>query len=150
VDDGVQALLAAGIPPQKLGLGMPFSGAVWTGGIVAGTTQGVTAPEEGWASTPAMQADIPYHVLMDTFGQFTPMWDPVARVPFWSMDFPGSARDQFVSFDNEQSIAEKCAYVKSKRLGGAMLWQLEGGYRADQPTGAQQQPLLEAVRQALR
>ena len=30
----------------------------------------------------------------------------------------------FISYEDPQSIAEKTAYIKSKKLGGAMIWEL--------------------------
>jgi GH18 family chitinase len=42
----------------------------------------------------------------------------------------------------------KVAYAKQKGLGGLMIWELGGGYLANQPAG-RRDLLLQSVKQAL-
>jgi chitinase len=48
----------------------------------------------------------------------------------------------FATFDDKRSIAEKAKFVRNKRLGGIMFWELTG----DEPKGG----LVEAIWEALR
>ena len=52
-------------------------------------------------------------------------WDDLAKVPYLSFTAaqpPDSCT--YVSYDDEQSIAEKGAYVKAEGLGGVIQWEL--------------------------
>jgi chitinase len=53
----------------------------------------------------------------------------------------------YVSYDDEQSIAEKGVYVKAKGLGGVIQWELNEGYLKD-ATAGQRNPLLKAIHDA--
>ena len=59
----------------------------------------------------------------------------------------GSEACTFVSYEDEASIADKGNYVKSKGLGGAIIWAINEGYRPSQPAGSRD-PLMEAMAKA--
>jgi GH18 family chitinase len=70
----------------------------------------------------------------------------VALVPWLGLDFPGSADDAFVSYDDEDSCAAKVDYVVDQGLGGLIVWEIAGGLL---PEGAlPRDPLLQAIKQA--
>ena len=50
----------------------------------------------------------------------------------------------YISYDDEQSIAEKGAYVKAKGLGGVIQWEINEGYLSSAAAG-QRNPLLKAI-----
>jgi chitinase len=50
----------------------------------------------------------------------------------------------YISYDDEQSIAEKGAYVKAKGLGGVIQWELNEGYLKSAAAG-ERNPLLKAI-----
>ena len=54
-------------------------------------------------------------------------WDDTAKVPY----LYNSTTNQFVSYDDPESIAIKVNYLKSKGLGGAMIWELSEDSRDD-------------------
>jgi chitinase len=146
-EEMVKQYVAAGIPAAKLTLGLAFFGRQWTGG--AGTpTGGVTAPRQKWnaATPPRMGGEYQYHqILARPDFQTAYRWDDVAKVPYLSVDKPGSAEDQFVPFENPASIREKVRFAAAKGLGGLMVWELRGGYVAGAEAG-QRQPLLDALK----
>ena len=143
----VDVFIAAGVPAAKLGIGIDFYGYVWSGGtgMPAG---GATGPMQSWTVPPSVQANVPYFSLMDTYYQAQyARWDSLAQAAYLSIDNAGSSNDKFISYDNEISCQKKVVYAHSKGIGGVILWELGGGYRANQPAG-QRDLLLQAVKNA--
>lgn len=147
-DRMVQAFLDADVPAAKLGIGIDFYGYVWSGG--SGTpTNGVTKPNQSWVQPPEVTDNVPYHKIMDEYISLAEYgWDDEAKAAYLSIDRPGSVDDKFISFDDEQTIRSKFDYIDEKGLGGAIIWELTGGYRANLPAG-QRDPLLQAVKDVL-
>ena len=89
-----------------------------------------------------------YSLIMSQFyqpGRYR--WDDQAKAPYLTIDAPDSKDRKFVSYDDARLCALKIAYVKQQGLGGVIIWELGGGYRANQPPG-QRDPLLQAVKKA--
>ncbi|MDE3059248.1 MAG: T9SS type A sorting domain-containing protein, partial [Bacteroidota bacterium] len=126
-DDAVNEFIAAGIPKNKLSIGIDFYGYVWNGG--SGTsTGGAALPQQTWTSAPWVSPNVPYYTLMQQY--YKPeyyRWDSTAQAAYLSIDNPGSADDKFISYDNEMSVKAKLDYVKQKGLGGVIIWELGGG-----------------------
>jgi chitinase len=142
-DRAVRDLIAAGIPASKLGIGIDFYGYRWWGGN--GTpTGGVSRPRQEWTGTPNVKDNVPYFQLMDSYVGQPVRWDSVAQAAYISIDKDGSANDEFISFDNEQTIRSKAEYVRKKGLGGVILYELGGGYRRNLPL-AYRDLLLQTV-----
>ncbi|HTB98643.1 MAG TPA: glycoside hydrolase family 18 protein [Terracidiphilus sp.] len=112
-DAAVQAFEAAGVPADKLILGVPFYGHTW--GNVSNANHGLFQP--GQMPTRDIQ---PYHLIAsDLLGHgFTRYWDSVSKVPWLYND------DQhlFVTYEDPESLAGKCAYIQSHHLGGIAFW----------------------------
>ncbi len=145
IDAWVERWTAAGIPREKLGIGVDFYAREWRGGN--GTESGgVTKQGQGWRSAPEV-VEVPYFEVMNRYGAHAQAWDDSAKAAFISIDAPSDADDRFISLDNERSIAAKADYVRERGLGGVMLWELGGGYRPGLPAEARA-PLLSAVAQA--
>lgn len=53
--------------------------------------------------------------------------------------------NQWVSYDNLESIAAKTKFIKSQRLGGAMIWSLDFDDFNGQACGQGKYPLLKAI-----
>jgi chitinase len=143
----ISTFLAAGIPANKIGIGIPFYGYVWSGG--SGTpTGGVTRPQQSWTTAPNVQSDVPYATIMQEYYQPQYLrWDSVAQVPYLSIDKPGSSNDKFISFDDERAVWYKMKFARDNGLGGVFIWELGGGYRNDLPSG-RRDSLLQSVKQA--
>ncbi len=145
----VSSFTSAGVPANKLGIGMDFYGYIWSGG--SGTpTGGVSAPDQSWSSAPTVQSNVPYYQIMDQYYQpSNDKWDSGAQAAYISIvDNTNSANDKFISYDNATTAQSKVNYVKSNGLGGMIIWELGAGYRSNMPAG-QQQPLLEAIKAAV-
>jgi len=131
----IDAYLAKGVPKARLGIGTDFYGYVWSG---------VSQPRESWTSAPSVQGNISYANLMSTYGSTPASWDASAGAAYISISSPSK---KFISLDNEQTIAAKAEYVRTKGIGGVIIWEIGGGYRASAPAGSRD-VLLQAVKQA--
>ncbi|OGV10269.1 MAG: hypothetical protein A2237_10820 [Stygiobacter sp. RIFOXYA2_FULL_38_8] len=144
----IDNFIAAGIPASKLGIGIDFYGYVWNGGNGT-TTGGVTKPRQTWTSDPWVQGNVPYYTIMQDYYQ--PQyynWDDAAKASYLSIDNSGSTNDKFISYDDEKTVQAKFDYARTKGIGGLIIWELGGGYRANQSAG-QKDVLLQAVKNAL-
>lgn len=107
--------LAAGIPPDKLVLGVAFYGRGFAG--VQPEHDGVNQPYERF------EAAHPYAELVEQYigrNGFVREWDERAQAPFlWN-----AQTRAFITYDDPQSIAVKAQYVRKHRLGGIMFWEL--------------------------
>lgn len=141
-DTDADRFIESGIPKKKLGIGIDFYGYVWTGGV--------NAPLQSWSSPPVVQADVPYHEIMEKL--YHPdyyRWNDTAKAAYLSIDKPDSADDKFVSYEEEKAIVAKIDYIRNKGLGGAIIWELSGGYRKN-GSPLEQDLLLQTVKQALK
>jgi chitinase len=114
-DASVKQHLAAGIPPEKLVLGVAFYGRGFAG--VKAVNGGLNQPYAQF------EAAHDYSELADKFiGRqgFVRHWDDRAKAPYlWN-----SASRTFISYDDPESIGIKAQYVKAHHLGGMMFWEL--------------------------
>ena len=121
-DQSVQDFERAGVPPRKIVLGVPFYGHVWGG--VPPTNHGLFQP-----GGPVPKAFANYgNIVTNMLNQgFTRYWDTAASVPY----LYNEQKREFVSYEDTESLALKCAYIRRKGLGGVMFWEYTGD-----PTGA--------------
>ncbi|MEM1118797.1 MAG: glycoside hydrolase family 18 protein [Bacteroidota bacterium] len=114
----VQQHLDAGIPANKLVLGVPFYGRWWhsVDSINNGCYQ-KRVIEGGGAYTYNFIADS----LINKNG-FQYHWDEKAKAPYLWRPTDG----QFVTYENPKSLKIKVDFVKSKKLGGIMFWEFNG------------------------
>lgn len=127
----VLAFEKAGVPAGKIVLGMPFYGRMW--GDVGDQNHGLFQPGKVIANAYA-----PYSTIVSTMlGKgYTRYWDAKSSVPF----LYNAEQHIFVSYEDPESAAAKCAYVKAHHLAGVMFWD----YSSD-PSGT----LLHAIRKAM-
>ncbi len=112
----VEQHLNAGIPPDKLVLGVPFYGRWWK--KVHPNNNGLYQLSKGKTGAYG------YKEIADSIksNNFKSYWDKSANVPYiWRQ------KDSlFITFDDERSIQIKADFVKEKQLGGIMFWQFNG------------------------
>ncbi len=128
VHDAVDALLAKGVPPDRLVVGVPFFGRGWTG---------VSSPAVWSAATKTAQAGA-YATIVERYLNapgYTRHWDDVAKVP----SLHNAETGHWISYDDPESVGLKAEYVARRKLGGVMFWELS------QDRG----PLLDALRAGL-
>jgi len=114
-EEAVTAHIAAGMPIQKLVLGIPFYG--------RGNKQDV-------------KTFIDYKDLLNLSG-LTPKWDDQAKA-----DYMVNAKGEFVlTFETPESIAYKCEFIQEKGMLGAMYWE----YAGDSPEGTLRKAVYKGI-----
>jgi chitinase len=124
-DRAVREFLAAGVPPAKLVLGVPFYGRAWAEVDSTDADGGLYRP----GKAPKERLDTHYASLAALIGHdgYERRWDGVSQAPFlWN-----AGKKIFVSFDDPESLRVKSRYIRERGLGGVMFWE----YYAD-PSGA--------------
>jgi chitinase len=113
VDTTVKAFESAGVPAQKIVLGLPFYGHLWGG--VPNVRRGLFQPGKAVPNT-----NVSYSAITSTMlgHGFTRYWDAASQVPY----LYNEDTRMFVSYEDPQSLALKCQYVLSHRLAGVMFW----------------------------
>jgi chitinase len=122
VDVTMRAFLDAHVPAAKLLVGIPFYGHGYGSvpNVNAGLFQEGTGKPSEWK-----QGDGDWRTLSQTRlknPRYVRHWEPSARVP-WLYD---STTGTWVSYDDPQSVGEKVRYVRERKLGGVVIWELGG------------------------
>lgn len=112
VDSSVNAWLKAGIPANKLVVGVPFYGYVYNS--VNNTNNGLY---QRFSSGSSISYSNIVSKHLNTPG-YVRYFHQQSMVPWL---YNGST---FISYEDEQSIGLKAEYIKSKGLGGAAIWEL--------------------------
>jgi chitinase len=128
VDEGTNDVLTQGVTRSKLGLGIPFYG------YIVPTNHAPGEVRKGYPQ------QISYAQVLPLISSASSHWDSTARVPWL-----GSITQDFVTFENDASVALKVNYASESGLGGVMVFEL---WRGVVPTNSpgQRQPLMAAVK----
>jgi chitinase len=133
-DRAVREYLAAGVPPAKVVVGVPFYGHVWA--EVKPVANGLYQP----GKPPRERIDASYGNLSAQLinkNGYARLWDKKAQAPYlWN-----ASKRIFIAYEDPESLRLKCRYIRDHKLGGVMFWE----YYAD-PTGS----LLDTLYKALR
>ena len=104
-EESLEAHIAAGVPVEKIVLGIPFYGH-------------------------GADSILPYYVdykNIDTLRNYTVCWDSTAQVPY-ATDSTGM---MVCTYEDPRSIALKCDFIHEKKLLGVMYWE----YNTDNSEG---------------
>lgn len=116
----VDGHIRAGVPVEKIVLGLPFYGRGWEG--VRPQDNGLYQPATG------KHHFISHDELVATYinkNGFVRHWDADAKAPYlWN-----PAARMFISYADKQSFDPKVAYVKQKGLAGVMFWEYSYDFR---------------------
>jgi len=124
-DNAVTLFIAAGVPADKLVMGIAFYGkaSVLVPGA-KGLGDSVATYSRGWG----------YTLIKDSIlkiPEFKVHRDRPAKADYI---FNASTR-QFITFDDEWSVKKKCKYAKRKKMAGVMFWEYNDdlkGYLLDE------------------
>ena len=124
-DSAVRQFMAAGVPANKLVMGIAFYGRV--SNLIAGA--------KGLGDTIATYSrGKGYTAIKDTLikqAGYKVYRDRSAKAPY----LYNAENRQFVTFDDEWSVKKKCKYVLDKKLAGVMFWEYDSdlkGYLLDE------------------
>ena len=110
----IQAFIAAGVPAEKIVIGMAFYGKGWQMQTTEkrGLRQNTLKPVRAGGFTYLKDS------LVNKNG-YKQHWDSKAKAPYlFNHD-----KKIFITYDNEKSVKQKCKYVKRHQLAGAMFWE---------------------------
>jgi chitinase len=111
--------ISAGVPANKLVIGVPFYGRFWT--HVPETSNGVYQ-KSGSVGNYKLYSDIRKNFL--TNPAFKRYWDPEAKAPYlYSKD-----SSMMISYDDPESLGLKMKFLKQKGLTGVMFWEYHGDH----------------------
>ena len=116
-DRSVREFEEAGVPAEKIVLGVPFYGHVW--GEVADANHGLFRPGKPVPHAFARYRDISANLLGQGFIRY---WDAASSVPY----LYNAETKIFVSYEDPESLGLKCRYVLDHKLGGIMFWEYGG------------------------
>ncbi len=121
VDAAVEKFEAAGVPPSKIVLGVPFYGHAWH--VDSTAFNGLYEP----GGPTGRPVNASYKNLVANYinkNGFVRYWDSTSCAPYlFNRD-----SDIFISYDDPQSLRDKCDYVKARELRGVMFWSFKSDY----------------------
>lgn len=131
-DLAVKAFNEAGVPMEKLVMGIAFYGRIYK-------TKKDSSKGVGDLVTEQIQGK-GYTFIKDSLtnqNEYYRYWDDAAQAPYLFNFYKG----EFVTYDDEVSVKAKCEYVKTNGMGGVMFWE----YSSDP-----KEYLLNAINQTLK
>lgn len=121
-DAALQTYLDAGVPSDKIVMGLAFYGRAWSG--VPATDLGLYQTSTGLPDGSWEAGLYDYSDIVDMMAD--PVWISTmheeALVP-WAYS---AADGIFITYDSEASFNHKLDYVSAHDLGGVMFWELSG------------------------
>ncbi len=140
IDAVVKEFRAAGVAPEKTGIGAELGGTVWTG---------LTLPDQALSGLSSISYDVPLYtsngsgILQKYYNPSYYHWDSAAQSGYLSVPGLLGLLGSFVSYDDSNSIRAKAAYIREQGLGGIILYELGMGY-----PGGGRFPMLNSVKAA--
>jgi len=119
VDGTVRAWLDRGAPARKLVVGIPYYGHGWTG--VIGGGDGLFQESAGAAPATWEAGSEDYKVLATLPAAGYTLYRDISAGHAWL--FNG---ETFWTFDDPFVVLQKSLYIRTRGLGGAMVWSLDG------------------------
>jgi chitinase len=125
MDSAVKAYLKAGVPADKLVLGVPFYGRGWGG--VKNINNGLYQPHAPNPPPGTWEAGVFDYkdIAAKYLGKMARHWHDDAKVP-WLFDEKAGI---MISYDDPESLRLKAEYVNRTKLGGVMFWELSADDR---------------------
>ena len=139
-DESIQKHVSAGIPKNRMVMGVPFYGKAEKKPADADKVFVDSKGELGYSIkykdiVPILEKGTYKGVAINR--KLHRVWDPKSMVPFLADD---TGRN-FLSYDDPESVAAKGKYVKDNGLLGAMFWE----YRGDTSDHGLLKPLVNAI-----
>ncbi|GMT97417.1 hypothetical protein KH5H1_15360 [Corallococcus caeni] len=140
IESSLKAWVAAGIPKEKLGMGIPFYGLAWR--HITGPRQ----PFTNWSDYVGGDNSFTYKKILALSKTGKLQWDVAAQANYVTFDTPvedGTVR--WITYDGPEAIQAKGQYAKANGYGGTIIWTINQGC-IDPATGSN--PLLTEVKKA--
>jgi chitinase len=128
IEDSLRRYNAAGIPKNKLGMGIGFYAIGYAGNP---TITGPNHPTETSNYIVGGDNKYPLSKLYGTDWENNKKylhWSDEALVPYLSLPSPDWSGARYISFENSQSIIEKGNFTYDNGYGGIIIWTINQGY----------------------
>lgn len=155
VNRKVRALIAAGLSPRQVGIGIGLFGTGY--GDSNGDGRCPTSPTGGWAGEKGPMIsdfDLQLGTVARLYAPYMKRtFDPVTRTPYLSAPPPGAGGAPsgsppklcYITYEDPQSATEKGRYVRANGLGAVILWAVPQDRRSNGTF-----PVISALDAALR
>ncbi len=117
VDGAIESYIKAGVPANKILLGIPFYGRSWSG--VPKDNNGLFQKAKGPGPGTIESGVLDYSDIVNRFEpRMRKFFHPVAQVPWLYGD------NVFITYDDPHSASLKALYALEKNLAGVVIWEL--------------------------
>ena len=126
-EQALDSYLWAGIPPEKIILGLGFYGHAWQG-VEQGPYEDTPGLFQPYKSLPFDQGTLSYVQIKEFLkpgSGYTRYWDDLGMAPYL---YNG---DIWISYTDEEQIKILTDFVKEKKLGGVFVWEYCHDINAD-------------------
>ncbi|KAF7884611.1 uncharacterized protein EAF02_004947 [Botrytis sinoallii] len=125
IKESVELLWRVSIPPEKVVLGLGFYGRSFQLSDTSCGSPGCAFSGAAEAGTCTKSAGtLAYFEIMDIIDKQTPevTWDKTDAVKYFQY---GATKNQWVSYDDSDTFAQKVEWANSVGLGGVMIWSVD-------------------------
>ena len=130
IDYSVNQYLNAGVSSTKLSIGTPFYSRGWSNvDFSTGINNGLYSITSGspigtWDNLSSPSGQNPWFQLkaLETDSNWEKHYDNVAKAPY----LINKIQKYFYTYEDENSLTEKCNYINSKNLAGISIWDING------------------------
>lgn len=119
-EEAVKYYISQGVPNDKLVVGTPFYGRSYSG--VNGSSDGLFSEwtSHGSGTTEEEGMLFFYDIKRNLLNTYERFWDSSALVPY----LYNPEKQEFVTYEDEESLRYKCQKVKEMGLSGVMFWEI--------------------------
>lgn len=114
-DATIKAFVAAGVPIEKLVMGIAFYGRTFI--VESGSVDGLTANIIEQYADYSGYTYIKDSIITDS--SYTKLRDEKSLAPYLF----NAEKNIFITYEDEISVGEKCRYVRDNRMAGVMFWE---------------------------
>ncbi len=121
VHSAVDAYLKAGVPSDKLVMGLALYGRSYAG--VQSNSDGLySSYKEAGPGTDENEPGMLmyYDIAQRMLSSYTRYWDNITKTPYLF----NKETKIFISYDDKESLGQKIDYIKAKKMAGGMIWSL--------------------------
>jgi chitinase len=135
IESSIASYEAAGVPREKLLMGLPFYGYSWTD--VTGANGGL------FQSGRPIKEDRPYNHILRVAANSAIYRDERSQAP-WLFD-----GRTFWTYEDPTSVRFKASYASHQHLGGVMIWELSGDTADAELLGVAYQSLHDPLEESV-